>query len=275
MSELSKRVLSALIFGSVVIGAFLLHPLAFAGVLTIILIIAVKEWTNLANIFNADTPFLLILLVSVTIYASFLCAFFNILSTNIIIISFLMILSIFAVIEICRNKKNIIQNLVFLFFGSMYISVPLGLFFLLLNENLPFAKKYNYLPLFIFFVIWTYDTFAYFTGSLFGKHKLIPKISPNKTWEGLIGGVVFTLILVFFFTPEYIGFSVLGSVIASSVIIISATFGDMFESALKRKAGIKNSGKFLPGHGGVLDRFDSVFFAMPAFVLYLSLDIRG
>ena len=124
-------------------------------------------------------------------------------------------------------------------------------------------------------LVWAADTGAYAFGILFGRHRLWPSVSPKKTWEGLIGGIVATvLVAVLASGPFGIGFGTLEAVVGGLLVGIAAPLGDLFESRLKRVAGVKDSGRLLPGHGGVLDRFDSVFFAAPVFYYYL-LEIAG
>jgi len=137
------------------------------------------------------------------------------------------------------------------------------------------------IPLYPFFISWAADTGGYFAGNLWGKHKLFPKISPKKTWEGLFGSLVLVLVVNvlvvswFLFTggPDFEIFGILNCpaclVVYSMILTVAAVGGDLFESFLKRKAGLKDTGAILPGHGGLLDRFDSVFFV--GLVVFLSL----
>ncbi len=125
-------------------------------------------------------------------------------------------------------------------------------------------------PLLLIIIIWVNDTFAYLTGSLLGRHRLTPRLSPGKTWEGTIGGVLFSMLsggLIHRLT----GTLNAGSWIAlSGLMALLGLSGDLFESWLKRKKGVKNMGTLLPGHGGVLDRFDSLLFSAPAYYLFIQ-----
>ncbi len=149
----------------------------------------------------------------------------------------------------------------------VYILLPIISIYLL--QQIPFNKNISWLPV-ILGLIWINDTMAYITGSLLGKHKLIERVSPGKTIEGFIGGVVFTLIAVFVvglifkaqITPVFY--------LIAIVVTIAGTLGDLLESKLKREAGVKDSGHLMPGHGGILDRLDSLLIAAPvAFVLII------
>lgn len=125
--------------------------------------------------------------------------------------------------------------------------------------------------LFLFILIWSSDTFAYLTGKFFGKHKMAPKISPKKTWEGYAGGVVLTLILSYFI--EKYQHDLRGNwMIVGFLVAAFAPLGDLVESQLKRNFGVKDSGNIIPGHGGVLDRLDSFLICVPVVYLYFILE---
>lgn len=121
------------------------------------------------------------------------------------------------------------------------------------------------------FFIWLNDTGAYFVGSFFGKHKFYEKISPNKTWEGTLGGIAFCIGLSFVVASMFPQLAQIHWIAISVIVAVFGTLGDLVESMLKRLAGVKDSGSLMPGHGGVLDRFDSLFFATPFVFCYLAL----
>ncbi len=123
--------------------------------------------------------------------------------------------------------------------------------------------------LFTFYLLWMNDTMAYVSGRLLGKHPIWPRVSPAKTWEGALGGALFCLALALAFSRFYPHLSPLEWTGFAGVVILSGTFGDFLESWIKRKAGVKDSGNLLPGHGGILDRFDSFLLAMPFAAIFL------
>jgi phosphatidate cytidylyltransferase len=122
----------------------------------------------------------------------------------------------------------------------------------------------------LFIIVWSNDTFAYLSGRAFGKTKLFEKVSPKKTWEGTVGGVLMSvvtaIIYAYFQDEQYLFWSVAGLIIAPAAVV-----GDLIESKIKRTVGVKDTGNIMPGHGGVLDRFDAVIFATPFFFLWLTL----
>jgi phosphatidate cytidylyltransferase len=186
--------------------------------------------------------------------------------------------------ELYLNNPNPLQNWAFSMMALLYIALPFSLLGLLAIElrtveglGMPLAVIYNWmLPLSIFIFLWTSDSGAYIFGSWLGKHRLFPRISPKKSWEGSIGGALVALVASQIiaiwsndFSPSSDLLNRLGWAGLALVVVIFGTWGDLVESLLKRKLGIKDSGNILPGHGGMLDRFDSSLLAIPAATIYI------
>ena len=175
--------------------------------------------------------------------------------------------------EIYRKKDNPFLSLSIMFFGLIYIAVPYSLSAFLV---FPAANSHLYTPgnlLGLMILVWLNDTGAYVFGMLFGKHRLFKRISPKKSWEGAIGGTIVTLVLGYwmnFFVPSL---SRTDWIVLGLLVSVFGVYGDLFESLLKRTAGVKDSGTLMPGHGGILDRMDSLLFIIPASVAYLMLKI--
>lgn len=162
--------------------------------------------------------------------------------------------------------------------GHIYIAVPCGLLsFIAMYPGVSFLLPYSpYILLAFFILIWIYDTGAYVTGSTMGKHKLFVRISPKKSWEGVFGGMFFSLaasvgIYYWYASFDFVVLSLAEWLGLALTVTVAATFGDLTESLLKRNYGVKDSGSILPGHGGMMDRFDSIFIAAPAAFVYLML----
>jgi phosphatidate cytidylyltransferase len=172
------------------------------------------------------------------------------------------------------DKVSFFKNSAHSLMGWIYISLSLGLLVALRNKWTGESEDLNLtIPLLIIFTLWINDTMAYVVGSFIGKTKM-SSISPNKTWEGTIGGILLAVIImctVAYFTGRL---SVVHTLFISLITAIAGTYGDLFESKLKRLAGIKDSGSFMPGHGGFLDRFDSLLFASTAVWLYVSVFVH-
>jgi len=166
----------------------------------------------------------------------------------------------------------IFHGIIYSVFGQIYITMPLSLLMLISYsyQHSLTVEGYNWVPILALFVfLWVNDTAAYFIGSLIGKHKFMERISPRKSVEGFIAGILFTLLASFIFARLYPEFSTPFWVGYGAVVALFGTLGDLFESLIKRTCSVKDSGHLIPGHGGILDRIDSLLTAVPAAYLYL------
>ncbi len=209
-----------------------------------------------------------------------------------LIISVLAIITILLV-EMFRNRENAIQNISTTVLGIFYVPLFFGTLVGIRELFVPFDfPVYRFFPvdvnlsdsvkdqiylwggytvLTIFATIWICDTTAYFGGTLFGKHKLFKRVSPNKTWEGAICGFVFSIATVVAAKYLFLDYLSVGNAVCIGVIVgVFGQLGDLAESKLKRDAGVKDSSAMIPGHGGVFDRFDSVLFVAPLVFLFLD-----
>lgn len=272
MKNFIQRAITGVIFVAVLIGCIIGGPLPFGILFCLISALATVEFCQLMNQqqgvhINRN----ICTLGSITL---FLCFFFygmNPAETN-IFIPYLAILIYLFISELYLKKENPINNWAYAMFSQLYVALPFALLNVLAFQTTPTETVSQYLfifPLSIFIFNWMNDTGAYCTGVLFGKHPLFKRISPKKSWEGSIGGAVFCMAAAFalahFFpiysTGEWIGLSL--------TVVVFGTWGDLTESLMKRQLGIKDSSNILPGHGGILDRFDSAMLAIPAAVVYL------
>jgi phosphatidate cytidylyltransferase len=274
MKNLIIRTASGAIFLTVMIGAILWSVHAFWVLSCIIVIAGMIEFFNM-TIPNGHT---LQKVISILVGLSGLlifnpsihhdpCSVFIIIGIVILAVAcFYMI----PIAELYKKSEKPFQNISLLILPIIYVALP----FVLMNcMNILFHGK-NYILAF-FILIWTNDVGAYCFGMLFGqhgKHKLFPRISPKKTWEGFIGGIIITvissvLISKFMFDGNNMPHWIIIAIITS----VFGTFGDLLESMLKRSAGVKDSGKIMPGHGGILDRFDAVLLSFPIVFIYFFL----
>jgi len=182
---------------------------------------------------------------------------------------YLLYLIIRLVLQLYSQESSPLTNLAYSYMGQMYIALPLGL--MSMYYTLPDGKP---LLMAMFVMIWLNDTGAFLVGSAIGKHKLFPRISPNKSWEGFMGGVIFSIASAFIFKYcfpiHFENISIYSLCGMGAVVGAFATWGDLVESLIKRTLGVKDSGKLLPGHGGILDRIDSLLLVIPASLLYLT-----
>lgn len=173
------------------------------------------------------------------------------------------------VLQLYKKGKSPINQLAYSYLGLIYIALPMSL--------MPYIYMSNgkFILLGMFVMIWLSDTGAFLVGSAIGKHKLFPRISPKKSWEGFIGGLIFCVGAAFIYKycfPDYFQTVSLGGLIGLGLVVgIFATWGDLVESMIKRTVGVKDSGNILPGHGGILDRIDSLLFVAPATLIYFLL----
>ena len=258
MSYITKRILT----GTAYVTLLLFVIMQAISTLVFFLIVAILATLELKKIFekqNLDFHTWPALLVGLT---SYLAIIFG----EIKFILFLEII-VYCIHLLFQTRKNTILLVSGTFFSVIYIFIPLSLV-------LPIAcfenQIYNYkILLGLLILIWSSDSFAFVCGKLFGKHKLFERISPNKTWEGFIGSIILTTITGYVISINGFGLSQTEWMILGSLSVISATLGDLFQSMLKRESNIKDSGNILPGHGGILDRFDSMLLCFPVFYLYL------
>lgn len=268
-----QRAVTGVLFVIVLVGCILYSPLSFGILFTIINALSVHEFAQLVSkssevsinktITALGGAYLFLALMSFCTQQSVGARVF---------LPYLGLLLYMMITELYLKKKNPTGNWAYSMLSQLYVALPFALLNVLAFQNSPETGSVTYnpiLPLSIFVFIWLSDTGAYCVGSLIGKHRLFERISPKKSWEGSIGGGIFSIASSLGFAhffPFMPGWQWVGLAI---VVIIFGTWGDLTESLMKRQLGIKDSGNILPGHGGMLDRFDSALMAIPAAVVYL------
>ena len=268
-----QRAVTGVLFVIVLVGCILYSPLSFGILFTIISVLSVHEFAQLVSkssevsinktITALGGAYLFLALMSFCTQQSVGARVF---------LPYLGLLLYMMVTELYLKKKNPTGNWAYSMLSQLYVALPFALLNVLAFQNSPETGSVTYnpiLPLSIFVFIWLSDTGAYCVGSLIGKHRLFERISPKKSWEGSIGGGIFSIASSLGFAhffPFMPGWQWVGLAI---VVVIFGTWGDLTESLMKRQLGIKDSGNILPGHGGMLDRFDSALMAIPAAVVYL------
>ncbi len=270
VKNLITRTITGIFFVAILVGATLWNVYSTA---IMFLVIAIGCYVELGNVFGESRhkPWLTGgLFTGIILYVSVFLVV-----TEVIIPEYLFLLvPLFFLVMVAElfNKKGYSSlNVALTFLGVIYIFIPFSLTSLVVK--VPFeGNSFNPGTLLgIFILIWVNDVFAYLGGLMLGKHKLYEKLSPNKTWEGTITGIVFTIIASYPVSLLFKGFSLPDWAILSFMISVLGIFGDLFESMIKRNNQLKDSGKLLPGHGGLLDRFDAFLFAMPVATAYIIL----
>ena len=274
MKELFIRTITGVFFVCVLIFAITWNKYSVAGLFFIVSIIGLLEFFNLMSKagFNPKKSFTIS--IGATIYFIIPMYSFKEFSFKYLLFIF-PLLVILVGIELFRKKETPISNIAFSIMGILYVIIPLSILnFFAYESSYPSVMgiqedQHQYWLLLGFFVIqWASDTGAYVFGSLLGKTKLAIKISPNKTWEGSIGGLILAIATGFTFAI-ITNSDQLHWVNIAIIIVLFGTLGDLTESQIKRSCGVKDSGNILPGHGGILDRFDGVLFSAPFVLAYL------
>ena len=268
-----KQLVTRTIFGALYVGVIVAGVMSGSFSMLVLLLLlstlAINEFLTLANMDETETsPVVKMLLNSldciggsimiITMWAGVIW--------NVGIASYLLYLCIRMCVQLWISQGNALRAMASSMMSQLYVALPLSLMTII------YRISPNVLLL-IFVLVWVNDTFAFLTGSLLGRHKLWPRISPKKSWEGFIGGVVFTVLVAaacgYFFRAYLAGFGADAMAIVGVIVAISATFGDLIESLIKRTVGVKDSGNLIPGHGGILDRIDSLLLVSPAITIFI------
>lgn len=233
-----------------------------------IALISFWEFTQLVKNKNAHLNFIIGIAAVLLIVLN---AYFNFINFQIFIIGFSVIL---LLVELFRNKDSAILNIGVTFFGVFYLGLFASTIILIREYFSHSAILYSeggYLIISILVSIWICDSAAFFVGTAFGEHKLFPRVSPNKSWEGAIAGFVFAIISMIVAKALLLDLLTLfDSVVIGVIVGIIGQMGDLVESLVKRDAGVKDSSALIPGHGGIFDRFDSLLLTAPVVYLYLD-----
>jgi len=278
LSNFFRRTITGAFIVLFLLGGLWLHPVSFLLTGLIILTGAQYEYYLIIRKSGVNPQMWPGIIIGVSVY---------ILSTLIAAGTlqgkmFLLLIPVFIIVmaaELFRFQDKPFDSLAHTFFPVLYIALPFSMFpfsafgrsgiaTLIPYESLTFSPGF---VIAFFFLVWANDTGAYLAGISFGRRKLFERISPKKTWEGFFGGIFLALIVSWFLSGLLGVVDKSGWVSVSLIISITGTFGDLLESLLKRSAGVKDSGSFLPGHGGFLDRFDSTIVSFPLVYLFISL----
>jgi phosphatidate cytidylyltransferase len=274
MNNFITRTLSAIVYAGVVVASILVQPecfgnhmLLFGVVFMIVSTLAIREFHSLVG--GSDVKIQsYAMIANALLFCTLYFLFYGDMIWRPLLFAYVAILLLAMIVHLFREKVNAVESWGNLCAGQLMIALPFALMsgVVLYNKWLMFA---------LFILIWVNDSGAYIVGSLMskrkeGNHKMFPRVSPAKSWEGLIGGFVFDLIAGYIFylvgwttTMGLTAYPLLDSLLFALVVGVFGTLGDLMESLMKRTIGVKDSGKFMPGHGGVLDRFDSLLLAVP------------
>ena len=277
MNNFIVRTITGVLFVAVLVCSFL-RPQAMVMLFALITGLTIWEFTGLVNERAQVTVNRLISTVAGVYFFLAVAGFRSDLTPSAVFIPYLVSIIYLMVAELYLKQEDPIHDWAYTMMAQLYIALPFSLLNTLAFHLTPqgYVTYDAILPLSVFVFLWINDSGAYICGSLLGKHKLFPRISPGKSWEGSIGGgilVILVAVLVWYLTDQYqlnqLGLTPIEWAGLGLVVVVFGTWGDLVESLFKRTLGIKDSGNILPGHGGMLDRFDSSLLAIPAAVVYL------
>lgn len=278
MNNFIVRTITGILFVAVIVASFL-RPETMVLLFALVTGLTIWEFTGLVNNRDHITVNRMISTVAGVYFFLAMAGYCSEIVPSAVFIPYLVTLIYLLVAELYLKQEDPIHDWAYTMMSQLYIALPFSLLNALAfhqSASGPFTIFDAVLPLSVFVFLWINDTGAYLCGSLLGRHKLFPRISPGKSWEGSIGGGILVMavaILVWYLTERYqlnqFGLTALQWAGLGLVVVIFGTWGDLVESLFKRTLGIKDSGSILPGHGGMLDRFDSSLLAIPAAVVYL------
>lgn len=281
MNNLIIRTLTGVAFVAVIVAAIVYSPISFGTLFVIISAFATREFCSIVNkVEGVQTNIFICMFASMLLYFSFFAYSTGYASMLIIpatvFLPYLVTLLYLFISNLYYNRDQVLASWAYTMMSQLYVALPLALLNCIAFIPYPMgplgtAYVYMY-PLAVFLFLWSSDTGAYCVGSMLGRkipYRLFPSISPNKSWIGSIGGTLLAVVVAVVisrFEPsmtlwQWIGFAL--------VVAVFGTWGDLVESLIKRRLGIKDSGSVLPGHGGWLDRFDSSLLAIPASLVYV------
>lgn len=274
MKSLIVRGATGIVFVGLLLSAIIYGHVTFGILFCIITGLAVNEFCNIMQSYK-KTTFSTLLAVLGGIYLFFVI--FAITHMEIekpmsLMLPYILLVVYMFVRELYRKEGGALDNFAYFTLSQIYAALPFALLNLLSAYGSNNNEHYSYiLPLAIFIFLWSNDTGAYCTGCTMGKHKMFERISPKKTWEGFAGGAIAAIIAGYIMSLFFDVLNTWQWMTMAAIVVAAGTLGDLIESCMKREAGIKDSGNIMPGHGGILDRFDSSILAIPCVLIFLYL----
>lgn len=281
MSNILQRLITGFFFVLVLVGGMVWNRYSFGALFLLITVLSLIEFYGLIK----NSKWNIQPQMGQGVGAGALLFITNYLVAFGFLIPKWLVVNVFALVlifisELYRKKENPFANISFTVLGIIYLAIPFSLVSYITTPAVAddlgtvAAGHVVFYPWIIFgsfMIVWANDSWAYLGGRWFGKHKLFERISPGKTWQGSIVGGLVALLFGYLMSLFFVEYDLVDWLVIAAILIVTSTLGDLVESMLKRSLGVKDSGNMLPGHGGVLDRFDGMFLALPTIWVYLFL----
>lgn len=267
MNNFIKRALTASVFVAVLLGCTYWNQFSFSVLFFVIAVMGVWEFYTLSEKTGARPQKIIGTAAGAVLFLTNTLVCMGYINPLVLLLNIPILFTVF-IVELYSKAADPFRNIAFTLLGIIYVALP----FSLLSYITSYNTTYSYELLFgFFFILWSNDTGAYLSGSAFGKHKLFLRVSPGKSWEGSAGGAILSYVVAFIISGWYTSISKVDWIVIATILIVIGTLGDLVESLFKRSINVKDSGNILPGHGGILDRFDSLILASPFVFAYLYL----
>ena len=275
MKKLLVRIATGATFAIILLASILYNKISFGALFLLVTLLSVNEFCSITKKYKATTfnTWLTVLGGGYLFFATFMI-FHGAKQVNPLTMysPYIAIVAYTFVRQLFDTESKPLDNYAYFTLSQVYVALPLALLNILATVGAEEGSTYSWLlPITIFLFIWCNDTGAFFVGCSIGKHKMFERISPKKTWEGFIGGTVVTIAAGVAMSYIFDTMNIWQWMGMAAVVVAAGTLGDLVESSMKREMEIKDSSNILPGHGGMLDRFDSTLLAIPCVLVYLNL----
>jgi phosphatidate cytidylyltransferase len=268
VKNLITRTITSIIAAAIIVGALIWHPFALAGLIFVLMLIGLNELFKMASqggyspmkplvYFVASAAYIIPVLVATQLLPLWA------------LVTIVPLFTLFFIVELYRKKEKPVGNIAFSVLSVVYLSIPFASLIFFYNPDFKGTDSSYFILLGYALIVSAHDILAYLTGMAIGKHKLFERISPKKTWEGSAGGFIGAGMMAWILSLMISDLTFWQWQGMAAIIVVFGTLGDLSESMIKRHYGVKDSGSILPGHGGILDRFDAVLLSAPAVLCYL------
>lgn len=271
MKQLIVRTITGIVYAALTIASILISKYTFVAYFGIVVAYTLFEFYRLCKKGGNQPQFVLGIVTALYLFMAFFLFSFECFNAS-LFFGFVPLLMLIPVIALFRKQKKPLLNVAFTLLGIVYIALPLSMLVFIVNPDA--SQPGNYDPrllLGLLLILWANDSGAYIIGSWLGRNKMFEKVSPKKTWEGALGGMLLAMLLAMLYFNYFNYASIAQTLILTFLTVIAAILGDLSESLIKRSFAVKDSGAILPGHGGLLDRFDSMLFAAPVYFVMITL----